>query len=249
VLSSIDCSQHIEKKGKFSYLAWTWAWAMVKERYPEARYNLLGDIVYPDGTMEVRVEVAIPLKYLAMDDGSVEEVCTLSHTMWLPVLDYNNKPIPSPNAFDINTARMRCLVKCLAMFGLGHYIYAGESMPGPSPVLQEKFDELTSLVANDKGWELMEFYEENADHMDNLFNMAPDGKKTQYKNDVRACYRKANESMKATVGVLDQAVNDPDSGYGVSEVIEELTDLERKFVFAAMDTTLRYKVEEILREQ
>ena len=24
---------------------------------------------------------------------------------------------------------MRCLVKSIAMFGLGHYIYAGESMP------------------------------------------------------------------------------------------------------------------------
>ena len=24
---------------------------------------------------------------------------------------------------------MRCLVKCLAMFGLGHYIYAGEDLP------------------------------------------------------------------------------------------------------------------------
>ena len=27
---------------------------------------------------------------------------------------------------------MRCLVKCLAMFGLGHYIYAGEDLPQDS---------------------------------------------------------------------------------------------------------------------
>jgi len=25
---------------------------------------------------------------------------------------------------------MRCLTKCLALFGLGHYIYAGEDVPG-----------------------------------------------------------------------------------------------------------------------
>lgn len=31
--------------------------------------------------------------------------------------------------FDINTAIMRCLVKNLAMFGLGLYIYAGEDLP------------------------------------------------------------------------------------------------------------------------
>lgn len=53
----------------------------------------------------------------------------LSHTMWLPVINANNKAIANPNAFDVNSSRMRCLVKCLAMFGLGHYIYAGESLP------------------------------------------------------------------------------------------------------------------------
>jgi hypothetical protein len=64
--------------------------------------------------MEVRMEVTI--------EG-------LSHTMWLYVMDFKNKAVPHPNAQQINTARMRCLVKCLAMFGLGHYIYAGESIP------------------------------------------------------------------------------------------------------------------------
>jgi hypothetical protein len=124
-LSAIDCSDHVETKGKFSYLAWTWAWAMVKEKYPEALYALEDDIVYPDGTMEVRVGVHI--------EG-------LMHTMWLPVLNFQNKAIQNPNAFDINTARMRCLTKCLAMFGLGHYIYAGESAP------QEQVTEETPLM-------------------------------------------------------------------------------------------------------
>jgi hypothetical protein len=31
--------------------------------------------------------------------------------------------------FDVNKAVMRCLVKNLAMFGLGLYIYAGEDLP------------------------------------------------------------------------------------------------------------------------
>ena len=31
--------------------------------------------------------------------------------------------------FDVNKAIMRCLVKNLAMFGLGLYIYAGEDLP------------------------------------------------------------------------------------------------------------------------
>ena len=77
-LSAIDCSKHIEKKGQFSYLAWTWAWAMVKENYPDAVYVIEDDLVYPDETREVRCTVSIE---------------NLSHTMWLPVLNFQNKAI------------------------------------------------------------------------------------------------------------------------------------------------------------
>jgi hypothetical protein len=45
-------------------------------------------------------------------------------TMWLPVMDYRNKAIANPDAFAINTTRMRCLVKCLAMWGLGLSLYS-----------------------------------------------------------------------------------------------------------------------------
>lgn len=48
---------------------------------------------------------------------------------FLPVMDHRNKPITNPDAFQINTALMRCLTKCLALFGLGLYIYAGEDLP------------------------------------------------------------------------------------------------------------------------
>lgn len=122
-LSAIDCRAHIEQKGGFSYLSWTWAWAMVKELFPDAVYKLEDDIMYLDGTMEVRVTVTIE---------------SLSHTMWLPVLNFKNVAISKPNAFDINSARMRCLVKCLAMFGLGHYIYAGESAPQERKIEETK---------------------------------------------------------------------------------------------------------------
>ena len=37
--------------------------------------------------------------------------------------------------FDINKTLMRCLTKNLAMFGLGHYIFAGEDLPEVEPVV------------------------------------------------------------------------------------------------------------------
>jgi hypothetical protein len=76
-----------------------------------------GVIRYPDGTAEVRCVL------------TVEDV---SHTMWLPVMDYKNQAIKNPNARDINDAKMRCLVKAMSLFGLGLYIYAGEDLPDAS---------------------------------------------------------------------------------------------------------------------
>lgn len=43
--------------------------------------------------------------------------------------NYIDKYVEPATMFDINTAIMRCLTKNLAMFGLGHYIYAGEDLP------------------------------------------------------------------------------------------------------------------------
>ena len=71
---------------------------------------------------------------------------SLTHTMWLPVMDSANKamksegytydtrykkdiPVEPATMFDVNKTIMRCLVKNLAMFGLGLYIYSGEDLP------------------------------------------------------------------------------------------------------------------------
>jgi hypothetical protein len=42
---------------------------------------------------------------------------------------YGNEKIEELDSFNVNTAIMRCLTKCLAMHGLGLYIYAGEDLP------------------------------------------------------------------------------------------------------------------------
>ena len=113
-LVKIDVGDKIEKKGRFSYLSWSWAWQEVKERYPDATFKVHEDVVYPDNTVEVRVSVTI--------EG-------LTHMMWLPVMNNQNKAIQNPNARDISDARMRCWVKAIALHGLGLYIYAGEGVP------------------------------------------------------------------------------------------------------------------------
>jgi len=117
-LSSINVNEHTERKGNLTYLSWAWAWAVTKQHYPDACYTFHDNEVHSDGTMTVHCDVIID---------------ELSHEMWLPVMDHRNNAVANPNAFQINTAKMRCLTKGLSMHGLGAYIYAGEDLPAPEP--------------------------------------------------------------------------------------------------------------------
>jgi len=129
-LSKIDCTDQIDKKMGLKYLSWAWAWGIAMENYPDTEFDVkyFSDPsnatkmypyeILPDGTATVWVEVII------------ENVRRL---MWLPVMDNRNNPIKNPNSRQVSDTTMRCLVKCLALFGLGHYIYAGEDLPDTAP--------------------------------------------------------------------------------------------------------------------
>ena len=117
-LSAIDCSKKIEKKGGLSYLSWAWAWAELMEHFPASSYKVLEPTVHSDGTYTVNIS-------LTVSDGAKAS----DRTMWLPVMDHRNHAIANPSARQISDTTMRCLVKCIAMFGLGLYIYAGEDIP------------------------------------------------------------------------------------------------------------------------
>ena len=73
------------------------------------------------------------LPYLSTETGTFVEVAVTVRNVTLsqihPVLDSRNKPIPVPSAFDINTSIQRCLVKAIALHGLGLCVYAGEDLP------------------------------------------------------------------------------------------------------------------------
>ena len=113
-LSEVNVNKDKERKGRFDYLSWADAWKHVQQNTESATYELHDDVVYPDNSREVRCSVTI--------DG-------ISHMMWLAVMDNNNRAIKNPDARAVNDARMRCLVKAIAMHGLGLYIYAGEDLP------------------------------------------------------------------------------------------------------------------------
>ena len=119
-LAAIDCSDKISKKMNLSYLSWAWAWAQLMGKYPESEYDFLEPVIDESGSVEIWCAVTIK-----------EGDKSLKRMMWLPVMDHKNNSITKPSSRQVSDTRMRCLTKCLAMFGLGHYIYAGEDLPDP----------------------------------------------------------------------------------------------------------------------
>ena len=118
-VAKININEKLEKKGKFSYLSWAFAWAEIKKLDEKANYK-----VY---------ENQDSLPFFKSEEGYFVKVGVifneLEHIVFLPVLDGANKPIQKPNSFNINTSIQRCLVKAIAMHGLGLYVYAGEDLP------------------------------------------------------------------------------------------------------------------------
>jgi len=117
-LSKLNVSDHVEKKGRFSYLSWTWAVSELRKAAPDATW----EVIKYDGMPFCKTECGYFVEVAVTVDG-----ITLSQIH--PVLDNNNKTIPVPNAFQINTSIQRCLVKAIALHGLGLYIYSGEDLP------------------------------------------------------------------------------------------------------------------------
>ena len=136
-LLKLNVQDHVEKKNGLTYLSWAWAWAEALKADPTATFHV-DTFQRADGT-------TIP--YMDINGTAMVWVRTTlfskEMTCMLPVMDHRNKPIQNPDAFQVNTAIMRCLTKCLAMHGLGLYIYAGEDLPeddGVDPPPKPKAD-------------------------------------------------------------------------------------------------------------
>ena len=118
-LLKINVNDHTEKKNGLTYLSWAWAWAEALKADPKATFKV--EMQPHGGPLMVMGDTFMVWVTVTMFDKPM--------TCMLPVLDYRNKPITAPTSFDVNTSIMRCLVKAIALHGLGLYIYAGEDLP------------------------------------------------------------------------------------------------------------------------
>lgn len=142
---------------ELSYLSWAWAWGELKKKYPCAIYEvqkfnglpyvfdpLTGYMVYTKITIEnITHEMWLPVMdgaNKAMKDKPYtylvqKKEWSKQYNKFIVVKNkdgnilYDEKTVETATMFDINKTIMRCLVKNIAMFGLGLYIFAGEDLP------------------------------------------------------------------------------------------------------------------------
>ena len=142
-LYEMNLGDKVEKKDNLSYRTWSEAWKAFKEVYPSATFRV---ITNPDTKLPYFVDPQIGI--MVFTEVTADD---LTQQCFLPVLNSSMKPMrleaynytvydkqnkrqiektcEAANAFDLNKTIMRCLVKNLALFGLGLKLYQGEDIP------------------------------------------------------------------------------------------------------------------------
>jgi hypothetical protein len=227
-LSRVDVSHGVEvKHGGLSYLSWSVACASLMDHFPQATYEWLEPIILPNETVMVRVTVTV--------DG-------LTHEMQLPVLDHRNKPLANPSAFDYNSAQMRCLVKCIAMHGIGISLYLGDMK---SVVTESGYERAQALIDAGDAVAFHQFINSLPEvEQVELFNGAPPGKKSAYKEAHRAMLKQAEQFFTEVKTAIEEAIANDDSML-LAETVNELTTYERQALWARLDATQQSEMKRI----
>lgn len=166
-LSAIDVEEDIKDLQGANYLPWADGWNHVKKVYPLSTYKIETNsegLPYFASGVGVFIKVCVKIeeetqelfmpvlnsahKTLKLDRYSY----TVKEYKWddarrknIPTGKMIEKFVEPVTSFDINTAHMRGLVKCLALMGLAIYIYRDEAMPEEETVGSAELQQITAL--------------------------------------------------------------------------------------------------------
>lgn len=230
-LSRINVDRGVEKKGKLDYLSWSYAWSSLMDEYPDSTFYFGEPITYPDGSVMVKAGVTV--------EG-------VTHEMQLPVMDHRNNAISGPNARDINDAQMRCLVKAIALHGVGIALYLG-NMKGA--VSESAYERAEALIEAGDSIEFHAFIKSLPEHDQiELFNNAPPGKKTAFKNAHRGMINAAEKYFKEVSQAIAEAIEKEDDLL-LDETISELSTYERSVVWGRLDSVQQETIRNMRAKQ
>jgi len=210
-IRSINVNSHIEKKNGLSYLSWAWAVDQLLMLDSEASW-----------------EYGEPKWF----GESLMVFCTVSafgkrRTAQLPVMDFYNRPISLPDAYQVNTAMQRCLAKAISLHGIGLYIYAGEDLPEgerkevrvAKPSKPEKAKEEISVEA-------------------------PKGKITPTAGSMDQ-FTKEEQELLHVIAENITHLTETDQLEEATHILESLTNEEKVAVWALLPSTVRSKIKNL----
>jgi hypothetical protein len=145
-LSHIDVDPHVSylpktnKRPAIPYLPWHKAWMLLVRAFPASQLEYDDHIFYADQTVEVGVRIMVQTNR----NGPVRFV-----QQKLAVMNSYFGAIENPTAREINDARQRCLVKAIAMTGLGLNLWSESVEPVgklDDPITPEELEEIMGLI-------------------------------------------------------------------------------------------------------
>lgn len=145
VLSSINLSSKVEKRGNLSYISWANAWHAVKQHYPDVQRTVFeteNGVNYFHDTQTAWVKVGVTIN-------------NLEHIETLPIMDMRNASIrlEKITSFDVNKSIQRCTVKAIALHGLALNIYSKEDFYDEPKAIAPKVTTKVALAVGDENWE------------------------------------------------------------------------------------------------
>lgn len=176
-LVQINVNDYVEQKNGLNYLSWANAIQEICIRYDEEfdyEIKKFGEnklpYVYDEGVgFMVFTSITMLGKtremWLPVMDNNNNAMLKTPYTYQVKKYEWNEKThkkefmgnyeektVERATMFDVNKTIMRCLVKNLAMFGLGMYIYAGEDLPVElgEPATAQQVTKIKELAVNEE---------------------------------------------------------------------------------------------------
>ena len=220
----------VERKGNLDYLSWAYAWNALCEEHPDANFYFADPTTYPDGSVMVKAVVTVGEK---------------THEMTLPVMDHRNKAIQNPNARDISDAQMRCRSALRSLDW-----ESGYTLGDLKHVVQHTdFEKAQQFIDAGDYMALHQFVKglSEKDQVE-LFNNAPMGEKTNFKNAHRATMKQAEEFLDSeSAEAIGDAVTQSDAVL-LAETVDELSTYERTAVWARLNGEQQEAVKQLRTE-
>ncbi len=153
ILSQVDVGEYVKAdQGGNKYLTWSDCWAILLKYFPTSTFQHHEN---DEGWAFFATPFGVEVKVSVTVDGLTRTFThpvlnTINKSMKIDGYSYTTKKgdrhVEACSTFDINTARMRALVKCIGLHGLALYLYRDDLQPELATVDSKQLQAMTNKI-------------------------------------------------------------------------------------------------------